>query len=43
VVDRLAEAGVVIRELPKRELLRASIGWWTTEGDLERLADELRR
>ena len=42
VVDRLAEAGVIIRELPGRNLLRASCGWWTSEGDLERLAAALR-
>jgi histidinol-phosphate/aromatic aminotransferase/cobyric acid decarboxylase-like protein len=38
VVDRLAEEGVVIRELPNRELLRASVGWWSNEDDLERLS-----
>jgi L-cysteine/cystine lyase len=39
VVARLAEAGVVIRDLPGRNLLRASCGWWTSEDDLQRLAD----
>jgi L-cysteine/cystine lyase len=34
---RLAEAGVVIRDLPGRDLLRASCGWWTSEGDVARL------
>jgi L-cysteine/cystine lyase len=38
VVARLAEAGVVIRDLPGRNLLRASCGWWTNEDDLRRLA-----
>jgi L-cysteine/cystine lyase len=42
VVERLAESGVIIRELPGRNLLRASIGWWTNEDDLQRLADGLR-
>jgi L-cysteine/cystine lyase len=41
VVASLAEAGVVIRELPGRNLLRASCGWWTNEDDLRRLADGL--
>jgi selenocysteine lyase/cysteine desulfurase len=42
IVARLAEAGVVIRDLPGRNLLRASCGWWTDESDLQRLADGLR-
>jgi len=37
VVARLAEAHVVVRDLPGRGLVRASVGWWTSEGDLERL------
>jgi L-cysteine/cystine lyase len=41
IVDRLAEAGVIIRELPGRNLLRASIGWWTNDDDLRRLAAAL--
>jgi len=41
VVVRLAEAGVVIRELPGRGLLRASVGWWTNDEDLDRLLDAL--
>jgi L-cysteine/cystine lyase len=41
VVDRLAEAGVIIRELPGRNLLRASVGWWTNEDDLARLVAAL--
>jgi histidinol-phosphate/aromatic aminotransferase/cobyric acid decarboxylase-like protein len=43
VVDRLAEAGVIIRELPGRNLLRASVGWWTNEDDLQRLVALVRR
>ena len=37
VVARLAEAGVVIRDLPGLGLLRASCGFWTNDEDLERL------
>jgi selenocysteine lyase/cysteine desulfurase len=35
--DRLAAAGVTIRNLPGRPLLRASVGAWNDESDLERL------
>jgi selenocysteine lyase/cysteine desulfurase len=35
--DRLAEAGVVVRNLPGRPLLRASVGAWNDAGDLDRL------
>lgn len=38
VVARLLEAGVVVRDLPGRGLVRASVGWWTSEEDLQRLA-----
>jgi L-cysteine/cystine lyase len=38
VVERLAEENVIVRELPGRELVRASVGWWTSDGDLDRLA-----
>jgi selenocysteine lyase/cysteine desulfurase len=34
---RLADAGVVIRDLPGPGLLRASVGAWNDESDLERL------
>jgi L-cysteine/cystine lyase len=40
-VTRLAEAGVVVRHLPGRGLLRASVGAWNDESDLERLLDAL--
>ena len=40
-VGRLAEAGVVVRYLPGRGLVRASVGAWNSEGDLERLLDAL--
>lgn len=36
-VARLAEAGVVVRDLPGTGLVRASCGFWTGEEDLERL------
>src|SRR4029453_4819361 len=36
VVARLAEADVVVREIPGRGLVRVSCGWWTSEGDLDR-------
>jgi L-cysteine/cystine lyase len=39
--DRLAGAGVVIRNLPGRNLLRASVGAWNDESDLERLLNGL--
>ena len=35
--ERLAEAGVVIRHLPRTPYVRASVGAWNDEGDLERL------
>ena len=41
VVARLAAAGVVVRDLPGRGLVRASIGWWTSDDDLERLVSAL--
>jgi L-cysteine/cystine lyase len=38
LVAHLHEQGVVVRELPGRNLVRASCGWWTDEDDLQRLA-----
>jgi selenocysteine lyase/cysteine desulfurase len=38
---RLADAGVVVRDLPGTGLVRASCGFWTSEEDLERLAAAL--
>jgi selenocysteine lyase/cysteine desulfurase len=40
-VARLAEAGVVVRHLPGRGLVRASVGAWSNEDDLERLVRTL--
>jgi L-cysteine/cystine lyase len=39
VVARLAAAGVVVRDLPGTGLVRASIGWWTSDDDLRRLVE----
>jgi L-cysteine/cystine lyase len=36
-VKRLAEAGIIVRSIPSAELVRASVGAWTSEDDLERL------
>ena len=41
VVTRLAEAGVIVRDLAGRGLVRASVGWWTSDDDLERLVAAL--
>ena len=38
LVATLDERGVVVRELPGRDLVRASCGWWTSEDDLRSLA-----
>jgi L-cysteine/cystine lyase len=35
--DRLAAAGIAVRDLPGTPLLRASVGAWNDESDLERL------
>lgn len=37
VRDALADAGVVVRDLPGRPLVRASVGAWSADGDLDRL------
>jgi L-cysteine/cystine lyase len=39
--DRLTEAGVVIRNLPGTAYLRASVGAWNDENDLQKLLDAL--
>jgi L-cysteine/cystine lyase len=41
LVTQLAEADVVVRELPGTGLVRASCGWWTSDDDLERLVAAL--
>lgn len=40
-VARLAAARVIVRDLPGRGLLRASVGWWSNENDLDRLLEAL--
>ncbi len=41
--ELLAEHGVIVRNIPGRPWLRASIGAWNDEGDLERLIGVLSR
>jgi L-cysteine/cystine lyase len=41
VVRRLAQAGVVVRDLPGTGIVRASCGFWTSDEDLERLLSGL--
>jgi L-cysteine/cystine lyase len=43
LVAQLHAAGVIVRELPGRNLVRASCGWWTNEDDLQRLAAGVAR
>ncbi|MHB8659687.1 MAG: aminotransferase class V-fold PLP-dependent enzyme [Solirubrobacteraceae bacterium] len=40
-VERLAEAGVIVRQIAGPGVLRASAGAWTTEEDLDRLLEAL--
>jgi selenocysteine lyase/cysteine desulfurase len=37
LVEKLRDEGVVVRELPGRNLIRVSCGYWTSDDDLERL------
>lgn len=37
LVARLADADVIVRDLPGTGWVRASCGWWTSDEDLERL------
>jgi selenocysteine lyase/cysteine desulfurase len=39
--DRLREAGIVVRNLPGTQYVRASVGAWSNEDDLDRLLAEL--
>jgi L-cysteine/cystine lyase len=41
LVSTLGERGVIVREIPGHNLVRAACGWWTSEDDLTRLADGL--
>ncbi|MGD0165835.1 MAG: aminotransferase class V-fold PLP-dependent enzyme [Gaiellaceae bacterium] len=36
-VERLYKRGIVVRDIPGRNLIRASCGWWTSEEDIARL------
>ena len=42
VVEGLEEAGVLARSLPGLDWVRVSLGYWVSDGDLERLAAALR-
>jgi L-cysteine/cystine lyase len=42
LVALLEERGVIVRELPGRNLVRASCGWWNDESDLQRLVEGTR-
>ena len=42
-VERLAAAGFVLRDLPGRGLVRASVGAWVSEEELERLVEAVGR
>ena len=37
LVEALHDVGVHVREIPNVGLIRVSCGWWTSEGDLDRL------
>jgi L-cysteine/cystine lyase len=37
LVEKLRGLGVIVRELPGRNLIRVSCGYWTSDDDLERL------
>ena len=41
LVAGLRDQGVIVRELPGRNLIRVSCGYWTSEGDLDRLLEGL--
>ena len=36
-LERLLGEGIVVRTIPERELIRASVGAWSSEEELERL------
>ncbi len=41
LVEALYRAGVHVREIPRRGLIRVSCGWWTSDDDLDRLITAL--
>lgn len=42
LVERLHRERVVVREIPRTGLVRASVGWWTSDDDLDRLVEVVR-
>ena len=38
---RLTNLGIVVRDIPHTDLVRASCGWWTSDEDVDRLAAAL--
>jgi L-cysteine/cystine lyase len=43
LVTRLRDQGVIVRDIPHRDLIRVSCGYWTNDRDLERLLDGLAK
>jgi L-cysteine/cystine lyase len=41
LVERLHADGVRVRDIPGRGVVRVSVGYWTSEGDIDRLLDGL--
>jgi L-cysteine/cystine lyase len=41
LVEKLRGEGVIVRELPGRNLIRVSCGYWTSDSDLDRLVTSL--
>ena len=39
---QLYARGVSLRDIPGTDLLRAAVGWWNDESDVDRLVAELR-
>ena len=42
VVAHCEEEGVLLRQIPTHGLVRASVGFWNDERDLEKLVDAVR-
>jgi L-cysteine/cystine lyase len=43
LVARLRNQGVIVREIPGRDLIRVSCGYWTSEEDIDRLLGGLAK
>lgn len=43
LVAALEREDVIVRELPGRNIVRVSVGWWTSDDDLQRLVSRLPR